>query len=226
MDLLGHVNNVAYLDYLGAARENLFAGHPAATAGVVRHQVEFVQPLVFHRHPVLVDTWVTAIADDEVTLTQEVYDDPAVGESQRTTYLRATTVLAHRLNDAERALAEQTRGPALDWRPVIADERQVGDVMPLASPRADVDAREQARSGVFFEYFQEARLQYLMNMHARGERWSQHVVARTDIDFLARMLHRQEPCTRGSVTSAAGRSRSARKCETASACSPGRPSSW
>ncbi len=75
MDLLGHVNNVTYLDYVAEARENLFAGHPAATAAVARHQVEFVKPLVFRRQPVLVDTWVTDIADDEVTLAHEVYDD-------------------------------------------------------------------------------------------------------------------------------------------------------
>jgi acyl-CoA thioester hydrolase len=34
---------------------------------------------------------------------------------------------------------------------------------------------------------------FLMNLHTRGERWSRHVVARTDIDFLAPLAHRQEP---------------------------------
>ncbi len=46
---------------------------------------------------------------------------------------------------------------------------------------------------MFFEYVQEARIRYLMNLHTRGERWSQHVVARTDIDFLAPLPYRQEP---------------------------------
>ena len=160
---------------------------------MVRHQVEFVKPLVFHRHPVNVDTWVTAVEDDEVTLAQEVYDGPADGEAQRTTYLRATTVLSHRLSDAERALTDQPGGPAHDWRPVSANARAVGDVMPLTTRRADVDEFEQARSGVFFEYFQEARLRYLMNLHTRGERWSQHVIARTDIDYVAPLAYRQKP---------------------------------
>ena len=46
---------------------------------------------------------------------------------------------------------------------------------------------------MFFEYVQEARIRYLMNLHTRGERWSQHVVARTDIDYLAPLAYRREP---------------------------------
>ena len=65
MDLLGHVNNVTYLDYVAEARENLFPGSPAGRAPVTRHQVEFVSPLVFRRRPVLVDSWVTDVSDDE-----------------------------------------------------------------------------------------------------------------------------------------------------------------
>ena len=100
MDLLGHVNNVTYLDYVTEAREALFAGHPASGASVARHQVEFVRPLVFHRESVLVDTWVTGVSEDALTLTHEVYDANAVGE--RTVYVRSTTVLDHRLDEAER----------------------------------------------------------------------------------------------------------------------------
>jgi acyl-CoA thioester hydrolase len=58
---------------------------------------------------------------------------------------------------------------------------------------SDLDERGVARAGVFFEYFQEARIRYLMDMHTRGERWSQHVVARTDLDYLAPAHHRQQP---------------------------------
>ena len=58
LDLLGHVNNVTYLDYVAEAREALFAGLPAGRAAVSRYQVEFLKPLVFSRTPVLVDSWV------------------------------------------------------------------------------------------------------------------------------------------------------------------------
>ena len=40
MDLLGHVNNVTYLDYVAEARQALFAGHSAGRASVTRHQVD------------------------------------------------------------------------------------------------------------------------------------------------------------------------------------------
>ncbi|MEO7352224.1 MAG: acyl-CoA thioesterase [Marmoricola sp.] len=198
LDLLGHVNNVTYLDYVTEAREALFAGHPAAGAPVLRHQVAFVKPLVFHREPVLVDTWVTGIGDDELALAHEVYGAPADARSERTVRVRATTVLAHRVTDAERALAELTRGPALEWRPVSAQARPAGEDFALTARRSDMDERGEARAAVFLEYVQEARIRYLMNLHTRGERWSQ--------------------CTRGSPTSGAGRSPSARRCVTANAC--------
>jgi acyl-CoA thioester hydrolase len=193
LDLLGHVNNVTYLDYVTEARAALFAGHDAQRAPVARHQVDFVKPLLFHRAPVLVDTWVTDIGQDQVTLAQEVYDAPAADETEPTTYLRATTVLAHSLSADERVVAEQTRGPAQQWRPLTTDDGSGGDVFPLAVRRSDLDERGLARPGVFFEYVQEARIRYLMNLHTRGERWSQHVVARTDIDYLAPLSYRQEP---------------------------------
>ncbi len=193
LDLLGHVNNVTYLDYVAEAREALFVGLPAGRAPVARQQVEFIKPLTFRRAPVLVDSWVTDLGDDEVTLAHEVYDAPADDESERTVYLRASTVLAHRFTDEERALAEKLRGPAPDWRPVTSEERPAGDVFSLTARRTDLDERGNARAGVFFEYVQEARIRFLMNLHTRGERWSQHVVARTDIDFLAPLAYRQEP---------------------------------
>jgi len=193
MDLLGHVNNVTYLDYVAEARENLFAGHPVGTAPVSRHQVEFAKPLVFRRGPVLVDTWVTDIDDDAVTVAHEVYDDPADGESQRDVYVRAVSVLDHRLSEAERALAEQTRGPEIEWRPVSAEVRPRADMFPLTVRRSDVGEGGLVRSGVFFEYAQEARIRFLMNLHTRGEQWSAHVIARTDIDYLSPLAYRQEP---------------------------------
>jgi acyl-CoA thioester hydrolase len=193
MDLLGHVNNVTYLDYVAEAREALFDGHPAGRAPVLQHQVDFVRPLVFRREPVLVDTWVTDIADDVVALAHEVYDEPGDGESQRRVYLRATTVLRHRLSAAETDLAEQARGPALEWRPISGGAHPEPDVSTLTVRRSDVDETGQARAGVFFEYVQEARIRYLMDLHSRGDRWSSHVVARTDVDYRGPVTRRPEP---------------------------------
>jgi acyl-CoA thioester hydrolase len=193
LDLLGHVNNVTYLDYVAEAREALFAGLPAGRAPVRRHQVAFVKPLTFRRTPVLVDSWVTDVSADEVALAHEVYDAPADGDSGRTVYLRASTVLAHRLTGEERAIAEQVDGPAHQWRLLHHEQRPAAGVYDLTVRRGDIGERGETRAGVFFEYFQEARIRYLMDMHTRGERWSQHVVARTDIDYLAPAYHRQQP---------------------------------
>ena len=59
MDALGHVNNVIYVDYLQESRVDMLRTHAPATGGeqlaegtvVVRHEVEFVAPLVFRFDP-------------------------------------------------------------------------------------------------------------------------------------------------------------------------------
>ena len=76
MDLLGHVNNVTYLDYVAEAREQLFPDSPTGRAPVTRHRVEFAAPLVFRRRPVLVDSWVTDVGEQTLSLAHEVYDAP------------------------------------------------------------------------------------------------------------------------------------------------------
>ncbi len=193
MDLLGHVNNVTYLDYVSEAREALFAGLPAGRASVTRHQVEFVKPLVFRRTPVLVDTWVTEVGGDEVALASEVYDAPTDPQGARTVYLRASTVLAHRLSGRELDLVDRLRGPASAWRPLHDDDRPAADVHPVTVRRSDVDDGGDVRAGVLLEYFQEARIRYLMRLHTPGEKWTEHVVARTDVDYFGPVAHRVEP---------------------------------
>lgn len=196
MDLLGHVNNVTYLDYVSEAREALFAGLPAGRATVRRHRVEFVEPLVFRREPVLVDTWVTNVDEEGLTLASEVYDAPAddpVEGTERTVYLRASTLLAHRLADEELDLVEGLRGPAPTWRPLHDEDRPAADTYSVTVRRSDLDDRGEARAGVLLEYFQEARIRYLMRLHTRGEKWTEHVVARTDVDYHEPVAHRTEP---------------------------------
>ena len=69
MDSLGHVNNVTYVDYLQESRVDMLRVHAPTTGGeqlaegtvVVRHEVEFVSPLVFRPEPVRIESWVTRI---------------------------------------------------------------------------------------------------------------------------------------------------------------------
>ena len=83
MDLLGHVNNVTYVDYLQEARVDMLRVHPPAPGGeelaegvvVVRHEVQYLAPLVFRLAPVDVEVWVTEVRAATFTLAYEVFDE-------------------------------------------------------------------------------------------------------------------------------------------------------
>jgi acyl-CoA thioester hydrolase len=108
MDSLGHVNNVVYVDYLQEARVDMFRVHAPASGGealaegvvVVRHEVEFVRPLVFRYEPVRIETWVTKITAATVTIAYEILDQRPDGE--RVVYLRARSVLTPYVFSQER----------------------------------------------------------------------------------------------------------------------------
>jgi acyl-CoA thioester hydrolase len=121
MDSLGHVNNVTYADYLQESRVDMLRVNAPASGGeelaegvvVVRHEVEFVAPLVFRFEPVRVESWVTRIRAASFTLAYEIVDDEPDGS--RTVYLRARSVLTpfvftddrpRRLRAEERAVLE------------------------------------------------------------------------------------------------------------------------
>ncbi|HWL99025.1 MAG TPA: acyl-CoA thioesterase [Nocardioidaceae bacterium] len=99
MDSLGHVNNVTYVDYLQEARVDMLAVHAPETGGealaegvvVVRHEVEFLAPLVFRPDPVRIETWVSRIRAASFTMRYEILDELPDGE--RRVYTRASTVL-------------------------------------------------------------------------------------------------------------------------------------
>ena len=127
MDSLGHVNNVVYVDYLQEARVDMLRVHAPVKGGeelaegtvVVRHEVEFVRPLVFRFEPVRVETWVTRIRAASFTMAYEVLD--LLPDGERRVYLRASTVLTpyvftqerpRRISDAEREVLERFLEPA------------------------------------------------------------------------------------------------------------------
>lgn len=99
MDSLGHVNNVTYVDYLQEARVDMFSVHAPASGGeelaegvvVVRHEVEFLAPLVFRPEPVRIETWVGRIRAASFTMRYEVLDE--LPDGSRRVYTRASTVL-------------------------------------------------------------------------------------------------------------------------------------
>ncbi len=209
MDLLGHVNNVTYLDYLQEARVDMFATHAGFTGvadlaeGVVvaRHEVEFVSPLVFHRAPVTVDVWVTEVRAAQFTLAYEVYDPAPEAGGGRRVYVRASSVLVpyvfagehpRRLTTREREVLARFLDPAEPRKP-LPGTGAPRHVYPLKVRFSDVDVYRHVNNVMYFEFFQEARIQYLMDLHTRGEHWNDHVIARADVAYHRPMLFRMEP---------------------------------
>jgi acyl-CoA thioester hydrolase len=180
MDQLRHVNNVRYLDHVAAARRAMFDGLVVGRAPVTRHQVEFATPLVFRREPVSIDSWVTGIGEEELRLAHEVYDEQEHG---RTVYLRVSSVIAHALDDRERALAESLHAPDHELRQLSHDRRPGRSVYRAQVRPSDLDERGLVRDTAVLELLQESRVQYLMNLHTRGQAWTQHVIARTDVRY-------------------------------------------
>jgi acyl-CoA thioester hydrolase len=127
MDSLGHVNNVTYVDYLQEARVDMFAVHAPASGGedlaegvvVVRHEVEFVAPLVFRFEPVRIETWISDVRAASFTMAYEILDE--MPDGTRKVYTRATSVLTpfvfseerpRRIKPEERAVLERFLAPA------------------------------------------------------------------------------------------------------------------
>lgn len=205
MDLLGHINNVAYLDYLQEARIAMVSAHPELSKQgtgeglvVIRHELEFVVPLKFRKRPVLIDSWVTEIKAGSFVASYEVYDQ---GPEGRVTYLRASSRLAamvletgspRRITPEERAVLEQYLDPAEPRRPLAAaGESQ--HVYPLQVRWSDLDPYQHVNNVKYVEYFQEARIQYSMAMHQHGDEFGDFVVARIDVDYKRPMFFRDEP---------------------------------
>ena len=209
MDMLGHVNNVTYVDYLQESRVDMFARHAPFRGGeqlaegvvVVRHEVDFLAPLVYRREPVSIESWVTKVLGASFGLDYEIFDETDEG---RRVYLRATSVLApyvfaeerpRRITAGEREVLERFVEPATE-RPALARAAapQGAHRMELKVRFSDVDVYGHVNNVKYFEYFQEARIQYVMDMlHGDGLDWREHVVARVDVDYRRPILLRQEP---------------------------------
>jgi len=127
MDSLGHVNNVTYVDYLQEARVDMFAVHAPASGGedlaegvvVVRHEVEFVAPLVFRFEPVRIETWISDVRAASFTMAYEILDE--LPDGSRKVYTRATSVLTpfvfseerpRRIKPEEREVLQRFLAPA------------------------------------------------------------------------------------------------------------------
>ncbi len=214
LDLLGHVNNVRYVDYLQEARLDLLRAHshdaaagsdsdPADGIIVVRHEVTYVAPLLFGERPVVIECWVNSIRAASFTMAYEVFHEDADGG--RTVFLRASTALApfrldvarpRRLSAEERSALELyvedvARPPRRD--PFTVHRTEEGHY-PVQVRFSDVDVYRHVNNVVYFEYFQEARIRLFaaLGKDLPDVPRTQVVVAQTDVDYLAPITLRAE----------------------------------
>jgi acyl-CoA thioester hydrolase len=66
-------------------------------------------------------------------------------------------------------------------------------VYPLRVRWSDVDAYQHVNNVKYIEYFQEARIRYMMRLHQEGDTFGSIVVARTDVDYRRPILFRLKP---------------------------------
>jgi acyl-CoA thioester hydrolase len=215
MDQLGHVNDVTYVDYLQEARVDMLRVHPPTQGGealaegvvVVRHEVKYVNPLVFRPEPVSIDIWATEVRASTVTLAYEVYDE---GNDGRRVYIQARSVLTpyvfdgehpRRVSPGEKAVLQQFLQPGVEpLRAAVpigepaAGHRHVYD---CAVRFSDVDAYRHVNNVKYFEYYQEARISHLVERaDARlgaGDADTGIVVAQIDVDYRRPLFFREQP---------------------------------
>lgn len=222
LDLLGHVNNVVYADYLQEARVDLMRSMLPPTAPqdadltegivVVRHDVTYLAPLLFDFRPVKIECWVTEVRAATFTMAYEIFHDvPGEGSdgapagSTRRVYLRASTVLApfvfaeerpRRLTPEERAGLAAYVEEAAEPRPtrVAAATRDGAHRFPLHVRFSDVDVYRHVNNVKYFEYLQEARIRQMADLlRGTGVQTPGVVVAQTDVEYREPILLRPEP---------------------------------
>jgi acyl-CoA thioester hydrolase len=218
MDLLGHVNNVTYVDYLQEARVDMLRVHPPVSGGeeladgvvVVRHEVRYLHPLVFRPEPVSIEIWVTELRAATFTLAYEVFDETPDG---RRVYLQARSVLTpyvfagehpRRLTAGEREVLGRFLQPDVPPLPALlklepAPERPY--TYHCAVRFSDVDVYRHVNNVKYFEYFQEARIAMITALGGLPDEGSDGhedggvgvVVAQVDVDYRSPLFFREEP---------------------------------
>lgn len=207
LDLLGHVNNVVYVDYLQEARVDMLRTHgPAARTGelaegvvVVRHEVSYLAPMSFGFEPVTIESWVTEIRAATFTIAYELFHER---DGARHVYARAKTVLTpyvlaterpRRLTDVEREtlaafLEPDESGPRV---PMTRTRPEGGTHFPVQVRFSDVDVYGHVNNVKYFEYLQESRIAMTARIWEGLDPIS-IVVAQTDVDYLRPILFRPE----------------------------------
>ncbi len=209
LDMLGHVNNVVYVDYLQEARVDMLRTHAKRESGeltegvvVVRHEVTYKAPLTFRFRPVKIECWVTEIRAASFTMAYEVFHDD--GDAGRVVYLRASTVLSpyvfggehpRRLTGEEKDVLggfyEATAANPKPGRFTVA--RSESGHYPIHVRFSDVDVYGHVNNVKYFEYLQESRIRWFAALTRDLDLPRMHfVIAQTDVDYRVPILFRPE----------------------------------
>lgn len=134
LDAYNHVNNVQTMRILEEARVRAFwapeVGEPAptavlkATAGsdtitmIAGHVVEYVAPVEYHRDPLDVQLWISAVGGASADISYEVFSqDRLVVRAESTmVFIDAATQRPRRISDAERAAWEPYFGDPIAFK--------------------------------------------------------------------------------------------------------------
>jgi acyl-CoA thioester hydrolase len=134
LDAYNHVNNVQTMRILEEARVRAFwapeVGEPAptavlkATAGsdtitmIAGHVVEYVAPVEYHRDPLDVQLWISAVGGASADISYEVFSqDRLVVRAESTmVFIDAATQRPRRISDAERAAWEPYFGEPIAFK--------------------------------------------------------------------------------------------------------------
>lgn len=218
LDMLGHVNNVVYADYLQEARVDMLRGHqrgpqPGHNAAglaegvvVVSHQVQYVAPLLFRfgADTVSVEVWVTDLRAATFTLAYEVFQQRG---DERVVHLRASSVLTpyvfaterpRRLTAEERSSLEAYLEPSesVPFPELSSPHHSALGHYPLRVRFSDLDTYGHVNNVKYFEFFQEARIAAMGKVRSDLESLGpvpSMVVAQTDVRYLKPIHLRPEP---------------------------------
>lgn len=134
LDAYNHVNNVAVLRLLEEARvrafwapetgETLPTAVLRATAGsdtvtmIAGHLVEYVVPIEYHREPLDVQLWISAVGGASADIAYEVFSRGALAVRAESTmvFIDAKTQRPRRISDAERAAWEPYFGEPIAFK--------------------------------------------------------------------------------------------------------------
>lgn len=208
LDMLGHVNNVTYLNYLREARVDFFAALGRTIdvddlgEGILitSNQVVFAAPLLFRQRPITIELWTSDIEEDSLALNYEVFDETP---TERVVYLRARAELrpwvvatgeARSLTADERTQLSCYLDDPIEFSPgPHVDASRLSGCYELSVRLSDLDIYRRVSDVIYFEYFQEARVAYLYDLASRAEEASALVIARTDITYHQQVRLRREP---------------------------------